>query len=976
MIIYNQDKIAMKYLINDKLVFDISSNIRLDDILTKLRNGDSISEIGGISAFYIDADIPNESENKLAKMGMKTYEERKEDSFVPDYNVVHDDEYEGDVDTGDEFHAEHFPPKGNKPFIENIERDLFQNYQNYCFNVDSDINVKSLSVDNENVRKQLIKQISMSLGIMPNLLESYPEATVIELKKMSALGDLTFDNSLYDFYSDEYSEILPNKETIEILKTLSAPERQNFDYIMNPTKITDICCKLKINYKNSYLTRDIIDNFLYSHIEAIDEIKPNYFKNATLSASNYNKLLEYTISEFENSNYHRAPRVIKDYVLAQSEKRYDRRFNEIGEAKNIVKDFNLNSLKKIANTGSLILYALADELDFNQIKQSHIDIIASLYPEECIKYLNKNHFIEFYKNHQDMTDEQLKTLLEGYNYTLNLAKLSETDHYITSFSITEVSFDKDKSIEEEIKYIKEFKGKQDCKAMENKYNYKFENNDLCIKGRNIEIIDGDLHMYTLQADDYRNFTVGIDTHCCQAYTGAGESCVWKLTAEPYAGVVVIEKKGQILAQGFVWTDESKDTIVFDNVEFADDRKVHTFNNIFSAWAKECPYSNVHVGTSYNENMQGWGVNIPQNKRAVMPNTIGDNRYVYSDYIGKSNPRAIKKDGRVTLPLAVNYRVKVNELVPSKYDIINDLGLGYLLSLGFTANKIIEIGNKINNNTLTDEEIKEIISESSNHKDLLNHLSVFSDELQLWFASKYPNEINLLKEPCERLAVVQLRHNPEMIKNISNPTEEMQMEVVSQNGLLFSMINNPTERTALCAVSNNGYALTLIPEELKTDEVIIKAIDSAPRIVLSLNYYSYPVLKAAIEKEPQIIGLLQQKTPIPEDLQCLAVSKDSSTILSIKNPEYSAIKKAIEDNGLLIRNFQRYSDLREIAIRQNPMAIGVINKPTLDECYLALSLNPKTELRIKDKDVLMQAKSLINNNRESINIEDMFEEFDR
>lgn len=966
MIIYNQDKLPIKYMIKDKLVFDIISDTRLEDILQELRNGKMPTDIN-ISGFYIDELEILKNDEQLLDIGMTTYKERTKDSFIPDYDIVHDDDYEGDVDTGDEFHAEHFQPNSNEPFINTIETKLFIDYQNFSFNVDSNMNVKGLLLNTEKARQVVMKQIACTLGIMPNLLETYPEATINELKKMSMLGDITFDKDLFDFYAKDYPEILPNKETIEVLKTLSAPERQNFDYIMCPTKITDICIKLKEQSKNSYLTKDLINTYLYKHIEDIEEFKVNF--NSKHNNQFISELTEKTKKKFEQSEYHRSPRVINDYVLAQSERRTDRTKEKLAEG--IVKDFNFQSLRKIAGTKSLVLYALCDELNMNEIKQSHIDIIASLYPLDCIKNLADNNFIEFYNNHKDMTDDQLRILLEGYHYTLNLAKLSENDHYIDSFNIKEVKFLPDKSVQENIQYIKEFKGKMDCKAMEEKYDYKFEDNDLCIKGRNIEIIDGDLHMYTLQADDYRNFTVGIDTHCCQAYSGAGESCVWKLTSEPYAGVIVIEKKGQILAQGFVWTDESKDTIVFDNVEFADDRKVHTFNKIFSAWAKECPYSNVHVGTSYNENMQGWGTNIPQSKRAVMPTTLS-NRYVYSDYIGHSNPRAIKKDGRVTLPIYNNYRKKEHELIPSKYDIINDNGLGYLLSLGFSVTKVIEIGQKIQNNNLSDEEIKDLIKSSTNHKLLLERLSVLSDDLQMWFALEYPNEKEYIKEPCERLALLELRTKPELIKNIPNPSEEAQILALSQNGLLYSYISNPTYEAAKAAVNNNGYAITLIDDNFKTDELIEIALNEAPRLVLQLNNISDNILNIALNKDPNLIGFLQTKREIPESIQLNFVENKPSVILSLKNPSEDVILKAVSHNGLLLKNFPNVSErVRLEAIKQNPNAIAFI-KPTLQECKLALSLNSNIENKIKDKDLVEQAKMELNNDNELQYDEELFE----
>lgn len=107
MIIYNQDKLPIKYMIKDKLVFDIISDTRLEDILQELRNGKMPTDIN-ISGFYIDELEILKNDEQLLDIGMTTYKERTKDSFIPDYDIVHDDDYEGDVDTGDEFHAEHY----------------------------------------------------------------------------------------------------------------------------------------------------------------------------------------------------------------------------------------------------------------------------------------------------------------------------------------------------------------------------------------------------------------------------------------------------------------------------------------------------------------------------------------------------------------------------------------------------------------------------------------------------------------------------------------------------------------------------------------------------------------------------------------------------------------------------------------------------------------------------------------------------
>lgn len=965
MIILNQDKLPLNFHSQDNLVFDINTNFKLEKILDDLRNGKTIDEIGGISAYFISLEGDKEQpviDDAFINEAYKYYQERKENSIIPDYNVVHDSDYEGDVNgTGDIFHDEDFPPNTKVPFMEERLSKLNEAYQKFLFNVDSTASVYPFALDSETKINALKYQIAATIGIIPQLLDMYPEANISQLKKLSETARLTMEEGIASFYSNQYDELIPSKEAIDILSGLNIAERQLLTCELNPTKVTDIAVAIKSTDKNITLTRDMIESMFYKkmdmngHISEEDIYSLTKIKmNTNISVSDISNAKEKAIELFtESKEYgHRVPKVIDDYTVSQFNK------DSTMTGNRIYNEFNLKSLMKVARAKSESLYALSNELNFNEIKESHINIIGSYYPNNLVPYLKRNRFVEYYNTHKDMSDNDLKELLEQYrnvyNYAMEIKDSIDSglQHYARSsdYDMTLVKFDKDKTPTQQINELREFKARADCKNMEHKYHYKFENNDLAIRGREIEIIDRNYHMYTLPANDYRNFTIGYDTNCCQHYGGAGETCVYKLTSDPYAGAVVIEKAGKVIAQGFVWTDESKDTIVFDNVEFNNDRDVYLFNNIFSAWAKECPYENVHVGTSYNEGMQGWGASVPTTKLVNMPKVLSSD-YVYSDYVGHSNARTIKKNGRVILPPAINYQVVKHDIVPSKLDVINNLGLGYLMSLELTANKVVEIGEKIENNTLTDDEIKNIITQTSNHEVLLEKLDTLSDDLQMWFYEKYPLETELIKNPCDAIAAIQIEKNPNLIKNIENPSKEMQLAVVKKDGLLIQLIDNPCEEAAIEAVKQNGYALSLIPPELQTNEVAKAAIENAPRIVLTLKTITEPVIKAAVEKEPQIIGLIEAKTPISDEIKMLAIDKDTSTILHMKKSALTeqVVKKAIENNGLLIRNFQReFPSLRKLAIEQNPSAIGVLIKPTKEEITLALSLNPKVSSKINDK----------------------------
>ena len=921
MLYFNQDRIPLKYHIKDSIVFEINSNLKLEQILDSLLKEEDISSLCGFQSYFVAENIPSDL-GKEFPLAYDTYKVRNEHSYIPDYTCVHDDDYDGEED-------EFAPPVGEKPFMEVCESRLFNSFEQFTFGVtDTDLKVTPVTerdVDKEVIIDALIQQIACSIGIMPHLLEYKDTLSIQEMKKLSALGELTFDEGIYNYYSREYPDCLPSKDVLDVVSKLTAPERQLLSCEMNPVKATDICCLLKKENPNVYLTRDLIEQYMYENITETINLSTTHILDSAIRIQVQEKA-----EELFRQKYHFVPRVIEDYIIAQTNKRPYTNADDL--AGDIVDNFNRQSLTKIAGTKSEVLYALCDELNFNEVKASHIDIIAALYPADELKRLHTNHFIEYYKAHSDMPDTCLSEMLESYR-----------QH-------TDIVFDINKPVDKMLAYIKNIKGAKDCERMQKRYNYCFDDNDLAIKGRNIEVVDGDMKMYMLPATDYRNFTVGYDTHCCQHYNGAGETCVYKLTSDPYAGVVVIERKGKILAQGFVWTDESNNTLVFDNVEFADDRLVQQFEPLFSAWSQAMPYDNIHVGTGYNENMQSWGRKA--NKLVTMPTTI-NNEHVYSDYHG--NARMIKNKGTVLIPYTNRCRIIENQLVFSKFDRINDLGLGYLLATGLSVSDIVKMAEKIDDNSITDEEIKDLIMKVKNHELLMDKFDTLSDDVQVWFASTYPKEIDLIKNPCEEIAVIQVRNNPMMIKNILNPSEEMQIAVVQSNGLLFSEIKNPTESCAYAAVEQNGYALSLIPESLRTNEVVMKAVSSAPRIILSVKNPSEEAVCEAVRREPQIIGLIQQIAPVSDETQVLAVSIDPSAVLSLRNPSPVAVKAAIERNGMFIRNFQRqYPDLRETAIRQNPMCIGVLDNPTLDECILALSLNPNCESKIRDNELLSEA----------------------
>ena len=106
--------------------------------------------------------------------------------------------------------------------------------------------------------------------------------------------------------------------------------------------------------------------------------------------------------------------------------------------------------------------------------------------------------------------------------------------------------------------------------------------------------------YIMEKDDKRMVMLGKYTCCCQHLGGAGESAMMHGLINPDAGFWVVEdNNGKIVAQAEIWEVDDK-TLVFDNIEFADDRSIKDLQEIISKWVQNSKYENIIMGMGYNQ----------------------------------------------------------------------------------------------------------------------------------------------------------------------------------------------------------------------------------------------------------------------------------------------------------------------------------------------------------------------------------------
>ena len=320
-----------------------------------------------------------------------------------------------------------------------------------------------------------------------------------------------------------------------------------------------------------------------------------------------------------------------------------------------VDNFNRTNISKIAKYKNPALLRLSYEYNFHEMKESQIDILnAYLTLENVPKMMELKPWMDTYGKNANETD--FATIVE------KCYVLDEINPDITT--------------EELIFQIANKHGMKECQLMEETYDYSFEDNIVEIKGKDDKVKLGNLTAYILLDNDYRNFTVGYDTHCCQHYDGAGESCVYMATSHPDSGIFVIENdKKDILGQAFIWVDKEKDTFVFDNIVFANNRKVGQFNDILYHFCKNLPYKNIHMGLDYNA-MKTIGDSVLPKERAKMPRM---DETIYTDYnsacvLKREDEMLFEVKNPRNIPNIVNINDKEVEIDVNKSldELINDL----------------------------------------------------------------------------------------------------------------------------------------------------------------------------------------------------------------------------------------------------------------------------------------------------------------
>lgn len=826
----------------------------------------------------------------------------------------------------------------------------FVEYERFQFNQTTPYNFKPAHPSND----EILYEFMSAYGILPTIWNE--DRPINELLSLSKSGE-----NLVRMYNGSDYEIskfnaAPPLEWIESYQKLSPYEKRVVqDGRIHPAKIMQIAKGLK-EISNDYLIRKEFVDYIYAnHSDKKRVTSKDVIEHFSNDFAKENESCIALAEEVFKENFHgRAPRVLSEYMegalAARGIKPSEMTREQVDE---IVSKFNQGNVSRVAKYRNPVLLALSEKgkVNFANQKDAVLQAIGATISVSSLNDMFSKQFPEWLDKHPDARPEEVLKIC---------SLLPEIDKINVNDSAKEI-----------IAKIELKDGYTDARRFEEKsiyasQGYKFENNEVAIRGRNIVCKQGNLTMRMLSADDYKNFMVGKATHCCQRFGDAGESCVYKYTSDPFAACVVIERGDKIVAQGFVWTDELNDTFVFDNVELDNDREVQQFSDLFAAYAKALPYANVHVGTGYNQGMNGWGDKVGFDKKnkifATMPTTIDGRTNItnwgdgncYTDYHttdSSSLARVIKHLGGMRIKQNTEVQVDIKPDEPTKWDELAKPDLNFMLNdWRKTPEERLEIAKKFRENPTPELQL-EIIKTMPQAVGSLEHPS---EEVQMYILNNEPSLIWKIKEPCFEVQKKMVSEDPAYLTAISNPPEELVLEAISKDGGLISIIEDPSEEACKLAVAQNGFAIKYIPIEKQTSEVQVAAVENEPKSISLIQNPSVDALLRAVEKKPEVVSLLRD---IPEEVQMTAVSERPSVVNMIKNPSYGVVSEAVHHNGLMVRNFQSmYPDLREVAVRQNGFAIRCLKSPTIEEVRLAVEQNPKAISAIKNEELLTQIRS--------------------
>ena len=955
MIIFNEKEYQGKYALYDNMLLVINSNLTLNEIYEKLRKGEDISPdevqihgyMNGNGKIQLEgsADTPAEVETPGLERAERAYGGVTAVASIP----IGKEAFLSQDDIDDLSSYDQSKVYKRDRFFDAYEKMHFgKKIEGY------EIKHFPFNYENPQHKEILRRHIAIACGSLPTLFGD-TSLSLEEIKKMSIDGAHLYRD--YGKGSATKDNPIPTKEEIEKYQALSEYEKRlvNSKFV-HPAKVMELKEKLG---GTPFLTNDLYRKLIF--------FEGDVEKTASVrTASVTSDLRERFAAEF-TKQWRQPPRVLDEFIQGCIDLyKLDKMNISDEKIEELVKGFdrtrfqtpiikNGNKQITVAMAKNPCMLALSRELKLDDFSQKILQAMTV--------YIDQNNAHELYE----------KGIVEWLKANKNV-KPAEFIEMIESADIIK-KFDPRKSASELTKSLDTELGMRDAKLFEQKYHYRFADNEIAIKGRHLVVEDGPYKMYMLSADDPRNFVSGYDTKCCQRwddgnYTAggkqykmqvlknpptrdhnAGGSCVYKLTSDPFAANVVIEKGGEIVGQSFVWVDALTDTFVFDNIEYANDGRAIQYCNIIGLYAKHLPYANVQLGMGCNGNQKLNGVGEQVKNLVKMPTTIDSSNHIYSDY--HSSARDLKRlDPRTGEGKMVRYplnesrcRITTAPDEPTRWDPLTEKGFAFLLN---------DCNTPVERRLAMVEEFKDNPSEAlqvqvvSRDPRAVLALENPSTSVQMMVFEKAPDIAAQIEHPCEELQIALLDRDPNYLRKNTNVPENLLVGVLQKNGLLLSILHEESKTIPVCeaALGQSGYAWGAVPYERKSESLALVAVNTDPKVVslIEPEFCTPEVQLAAARKDPSVVLLMDCTV----QSQMAAISRKPDLVLQLKEPALPVVRVAIQRNPGLIRKYQyEFPSLRMEAISRNGFVAKDLSNLTVEEYNAAIAQNDKVARFVKN-----------------------------
>lgn len=377
-------------------------------------------------------------------------------------------------------------------------------------------------------------------------------------------------------------QAIPELHSENLTYLLSLDNIELIRYI-NEIFTSDLKDKFKIAYsflantrniKNQKDIKEILKTDCRLVAKLLDQKACSYTTTKTEFAKELKKIRNRKIVLIEKfkKRHSFVPRIINDIALIE--------MNE----NDIVNNFKFKEIKILLN----------DQFFLNMNEYRTVDLY--LKTKGLYNKLDSN-FVDYVYEHNLENTKTFLWLCKNIKRNFSQRTCYEL---INKSKTVDILLEKYNTIQEIFRELNAQKAETEMRLIEEKYNFKFNECIFDIPMTSVE--ENEYVAEVMQPGDYRMATIGYDSYCCQHLNGAGETAMMYGLLAPKAGFWIIRKGNKIIAQAEIWEGKIQNTevLVFDNIEYADNRTINNIMPILIKWLEASPYKNIAMGLGYNE----------------------------------------------------------------------------------------------------------------------------------------------------------------------------------------------------------------------------------------------------------------------------------------------------------------------------------------------------------------------------------------